>query len=90
METLEEIKARLDAVGVRLFREEAPEEPPKIPTYARSLEGASPDGITQDDFWETSFKTDGYRYSLMDPWKRSRAIELQNRSSGMRKGNGRR
>ena len=56
METLEEIRRRLDAVGVKLFKEEALEDPPKIPPYARSLEGASSEGITQDDFWGTSFK----------------------------------
>ena len=49
METLEEIRVRLDRVGVQLLKEEALEEPPKIPNYARSLEGTTSEGITQDE-----------------------------------------
>ena len=78
METLAEIKVRLDRVGVQLFKEEALEEPPKIPQYARSLEGTTSEGITQDEFWETGFKagdkwTQIFPYGSLDEIKSMRA-----------------
>ncbi len=67
METLEEIAQRLAKVGMRLLKEDTEEEPPKIPPYAKNLEGTSNDGITQDNFWETKFKA-GDRWIQVFPY----------------------
>ena len=67
METLEEIIVRLDRGGVRLHQEEPPERSPSIPAYARNLDGTSPVGITQDDFWGTTFKA-GDKWNQVFPY----------------------